>query len=155
MSQPTPTRQAINLAVFALLQALPGVKTVSRRWRPWSDVVHEQQPAVFLTGGPEHPKHDASGLATIWTRSFDCCMYNFSEDTNTAPLDLLSSYIDAIEAALNPPSNMPPGFPSTVQVLGDQSGHVRHAWLSDIHTDDGSLDGQAIALFSIEVEVIS
>lgn len=154
MSQPTPTRQGINLAVFGLLQSLPGVKTISRRWREWSDVPADQQPAVFLTGGPEHPKHSADGNATTWTRSFDCCMYNFSSDLNQPPLDLLNSYLDAIEAALAPPAG-PPGFPSTVQVLGDTTGHIRHAWLSDIHTDDGSLDGQAIAIFSIEVEVIA
>jgi hypothetical protein len=150
------TREWVNEALFALVSALSGFNTLNRRLRHWSDVTAEQCPAFFLSMGNQRAKQGASGEPTQWTWEYVGDLQVHSEDPNLAPSTLLNQYLDQIEAALKPPASpaMPPGYPATVQVLGDLTGRIRHAWITEVETDEGVLGPRAVATFRIEVLVI-
>lgn len=147
------TREGITVALASLLENLPGVVTFSRRLRHWNDVDASEQPAIFLSNGNQSTKQDASGLPAQWSYDFKVHIYNYSEDPIVAPSTALNNLLDALEGALKPvPTGMPPGFPASMQVLGDTTGRIRHAWISGpVETDEGVLGPQAIAIVPIEV----
>ena len=155
MSQPTLTCEGIAVTLAAILQALPGVTTFNRRLRHWSDVTPEETPAAFLSVGHQALQNDDSG-APVRTR-FDYLidLYVDSQDPTTAPSTLLNTYLEMIKTAILPVSSGgPPGFPGTVQVLGDTTGRLRHAWIVGVDTDEGVLGSRAIANVHIEVLLV-
>ena len=156
MSQPTLTREGIAVALFALIQALPGLATPpSRRLMFWGDVPPENQPTAFLAEGNHASTNDPNGLPDIWRFSYKVYLYAYSADLTVAPASLLNPLLDALEAALKPVQFGPPGFPGSMQVLGDTTGRIRHVWISGpIETDEGALGPQAIAIVPIEVEFV-
>ena len=156
MSQPTLTREGIATALFSLVQALPGLAIpASRRLMHWSEVPAENQPAAFMADGDQDPKQDDNGLPTVWTFHFKIYLYAWSADLTIAPSSLLNPLLDALEAALKPAVSGPPGWPGTVQVLGDTTNRIRHARISGrVETDEGVLGPQGIAVVPIEIQFV-
>ena len=153
MSQPTLTREGVTVALYTILQGLPGLVTKSRRLRHWSEVPILEQPAMFLSAGNQTQEQDPDGLPCKWHLDFTVHLYNYSEDPAVAPSTGINVLLDALEAALDPVQAGAPGWPGSVQVLGDLTGRIRHAWISGpIETDEGVLGPQAIAIVPIEVE---
>ena len=153
MTQPTLTREGINQAIFTLVSSLAGFNTLSRRLRHWSDVTPEQCPAFFLSMGNQRSRQDPSGNPPIWTYEYVGDLQVHSEDENLPPSTLLNQFLDQIEAALKPVVYGAPGFPGSVQVLGDLTNRIRHCWITEIETDEGVLGPRAVATFRIEVQV--
>ena len=156
MSQPTLTREGIAVALFALVQALPGLATpASRRLMFWGDVPPENQPAAFMAEGNQISSNDPNGNSDRWRFQYKVYLYAYSADLGTAPGSLLNPILDAFETALKPAQVGPPGFPGSMQLLGDTTGRIRHVWISGaIETDEGALGSQAIAIVPVEVEFI-
>ena len=153
MSQPTLTCEGIAAALFGLLSGLSGVRVSSRRLLHWSDVPPEECPAIFLSVGKQTLKNDENGLPVVSTFDYVADLYVHSEDPTTVPSTLLNTYLEEIKAALQPVPMGPPGFPGSLQVLGDTTGRIRHAWITDVETDEGVLGPRAIATVHIEVEL--
>jgi hypothetical protein len=155
MSQPTLTCEGIAVALFALIGALPGVQTASRRLRMWSEVDPSEQPAVFLSVAKQTPTQSPEGNTTIWKYGYVVTLYIFNNDPAVAPSTVLNTWLEAIKVLLQPVKVGPPGFPGSVQVLGDTTGRIRHAWVSGpIETGEGVLGDQEFAFIPIEIEVI-
>lgn len=152
--QPTLTREGLAVALLGLLSNIPGIVTADRRLRHWTDVPAEERPAIFLSTGNQKAKQDASGAPAVWTFNYTVDLYVYSEDPALTPSTMLNQYVDAIEAALKPAAPWgPPGYPGTVQVLGDQTGRIRHAWVLDVETDEGVLGTTAIASIRLEIQL--
>ena len=155
MTQPTLTREGIAAALFALVQSLPGLVTTSRRLRMWTDVDPADQPAAFLAMANQSPSQDPDGLPTQWHLKFTVSLYAHNTDPATAPSTVINNLLDALEVAIKPVQFGMPGFPGSVQVLGDTTGRIRHAWISgEVETDEGVLGDQAIAIVPIAIAVV-
>ena len=155
MTQPTLTREGIATALFSLLQTIPGVVTFSRTWKNFDQVPAGDQPALFLSKGDERVQQQQSGLLPIWRYEYLVTLYCYQQSSNNSipPAAQINNLLDAIEAVLRPIT--PPGPPgmSGVQVLGDTTGRIRHAWIGDtVISDEGVLGPQSFILFPIEVE---
>jgi hypothetical protein len=139
------TRETIYAALFAKWRNLPGVVTLSRRLKHWSDAPVNEQPAVFQVQRHENPS-TVRGMPTKWTLAADLYVYvNTGNDTDEAPAPVLNAILDAIEAAIAP--DITDGF----QTLGNL---VSHCWISGpIETDEGTLGAQAVAIVPIEILV--
>ena len=134
-------RDAAPAALFALLQALPGLVTTSRRLRHWSDVDRTQQPALFLSYGNQTPTQ-AAGLPPVWRQGATIALYFWNADPDVAPATVLNGYLDAIEAVLLPDEE-------EMQTLG---GTCQHCWISGpVETDEGLLGDQSVAFIPIEI----
>lgn len=158
MTQPTLTREGINAALFALLQTVPGITTFTRVWKNFDQFAPAEQPVLILATGNPRPTQDEDGAPTRWKYEFVVYLYAYAQSSNNsvAPSTIINNLMDAIEAVLKPMAiNGPPGWPGKVQVLGDLTGRIRHAWISDtVLTDEGVLGPQSIAVFPIEVEFV-
>jgi hypothetical protein len=152
MPQPDLTREGIAVALFSILQGIQA-KTCSRIWKVWTDVQPEEHPALFLTKAPEHPAQDQSGLPTVWKVEYLVHIYCYSTDEQAPASTAVNQILDALEAALKPTTFGMPGLPGSVQVLGDRTGAIQHAWISgSIETDEGLLGPQSVAIVPIEVQ---
>jgi len=137
-------REAIHLALFAKLSAIPGLVKSSRKLLHWADVPAIEQPALFLAQPNETADNPAHGAPTRWTISFDVYVYvNTSADPSGAPATVLNPILDAIEVALAPTS------PNGLQSLGGVVEHCRIA--GQIQTFQGTLGDQEVAIIPIEI----
>jgi len=138
------TREPIYAALFAKIQMVSGVTTISRRLLHWSDVPAENQPAIFQVQRHEDPIQQR-GIPAKWKLYADLYVYvNTGADPYASPAILLNPIIDAIETALGPDAST--GF----QTLG---GLVSHCWISGrIETSEGALGQQEVAIIPIEME---
>ena len=91
-------REPILKALFDLISAMPGLITVSRRPRHWSDVSTEDQPALFMGAGDQSAQNDPSGNPAIWTMQAEVFLYVQSTDDTVPPSILLNEYLDRLEA---------------------------------------------------------
>jgi hypothetical protein len=135
------TREPIYEALFALLSAIPGLVTTSRRLQHWSKVEPASQPALFQAEGPEN-QVPRKGFPAKVTLRCDVYLYvNTGNDMSVVPGPIINPLMDAIEAALAP--NPATGF----QTLG---GTVSHCWIEgEITTDEGVLGPQAIKIIPV------
>jgi hypothetical protein len=140
----TISREPIYSSLFALLQSIEGVTTVSRRLRHWSDVSPAEQPALFQIQKNEMPEQ-VLYLPTKWRLNVDLYLYvNSGDDPQASPAIILNPILDAIEA-LFPPSDED----GPMQTLG---GLVSHCWISGtIETTEGVLGQQEVAIIPIEI----
>jgi hypothetical protein len=131
-------REAIYSGFFAQLQAIPGVKTCSRKLQHWTDVPSEFHPAIFLAQGNEFVE-PANGFPSKVTLRPTVYLY-----ANTAGADnpgaVLNPLLDAIEAIIN----------ARHPVTGRNSLGMPQAveWAridGQIDTDEGVLGDQAVA----------
>jgi len=136
------SRDAALAALFIKLQAIPGLVTVSRRLRMWSDVDPSEQPALFLAGGNHTPTQDPSGIPAYWRQTATLYLYVHTSDPATAPATVLNGLLDAIENAILP-------VYEEKQTLG---GTCEHCWISgQIETDEGVLGDQSVAIIPLEI----
>ena len=134
------TREAVFAALFAKLQSLPGLVTVSRRLRNVQDVQPEEFPAAFQLQGNQDARFSGNTPATF-TWKVDWLLYVHNDDPTAAPSTDLNALIDAACALLNPP----PG--SARQTLG---GLVEYAAIDGaIQVFEGVLGDRAVAVLPI------
>lgn len=143
-------REAIFVALFDLLKAVPGITVAERRLRHWSDVQSAEQPYLCLAqGGQTAQQGDpAKGVPTKWTLEADIYLYALTTGGQT-PSTVLNPIVDAVESALQPQ------YPDIekYQTLG---GLVQHCWIEgNIDTDEGTLGDQAVAVIPIKILVTS
>lgn len=135
-------REAKIAALFAKLQAIPGVVTKSRRLKHWSDVPAEQQPALYLAQGNQTPQ-TRTGEPSRWLLDFEIYVYVRTAGEQV-PGTVLNPILDAIEACfpLNPVTGQhDPGIP------GVYWARIEGA----IETDEGTLGDQAVAIVPIRM----
>jgi len=155
----TYTAEGIASALFSQLQTISGLKYSSRVLKTIGECSSEDMPALFQTMGDHTPINDASGLPTGWKYEYIIYCYLHNSDAQAvppiAPSTVLNTFLEAIKAALLPTVTAgPPGFPGTVQVLGDTSGRIRHAWISGpVWSDEGLLGDSLFLILPVEVEV--
>lgn len=137
------TREPIYSALFALVSAMPGLQTASRRLVHWSDVAPANQPALYMAQTGEVAQTTVRGAPIRWTLSVDLYLYvNVGNDPNATPASILNPLLDALMAALMP-------SPGQVQTLG---GRVSQCWIAGkIETDEGVLGPQSVAVIPIEI----
>lgn len=142
-------REAIYSALFAKVQSIQGLVTISRKLAHWSDVPPSQQPALFCVQGNQSaiPGDPARGLPTKWTLSVDVYVYART-DGGQVPGTVMNPILDAIETALKPDNPM-----TRTQTLG---GLVEHCWIEgDVQTDEGALGDQAVSIVPVRILVTS
>lgn len=134
------TREAVYAALFAKLQALPGVVTASRRLRNVQDVQPECFPAAFQLQGNQDARFSGANPTTNTWRA-DWLLYAYDDDPTAAPSTKLNAMIDDAVALLAPP----PGFDK--QTLG---GLVEYAAIDgSIQVFEGVLGDRAVAVLPI------
>lgn len=143
-------REAILQALFALLSTLPGLVVKSRKPRYWEDVLSSEKPALFLAGGDQEPKNDASGAPVTWTLRATAYLYVESQDPDLPPSAVINVYLDRLEILLAPPCPGAP-WPAGFCSLG---GLVRHVWIDgEIVTSGDLLGDQGIAIVPLSMLV--
>ena len=151
-------REAIMTALFARLQAIPGVQTCSRKWVDWSQCDAVNQPAIYLTNGNEQA-HSKRNMPTTWTLLPTIYVYVRNDaDPNASGGVVLNGLLQAIEAAFErtpgetAAANGPfsdSGADSFGTTLG---GLVNHCYINGtIETDEGLLQNQCLAIIPVEI----
>jgi len=137
------TRESIYSALFAKLQGITGLNTVSRRLKHYDDVAPADQPAMFVTCTSQHGQQ-TKGMPSIYNLDSKIWIYVHETDKSIAPATGLNNILDKIYAVLNP------AIPGNKQTLG---GLVEHCWVDgEIVTDEGSLGDQAVAILTIKMQ---
>ena len=95
---------------------------------------------------------------TGWKYEYIVYVYLHNSDAQAvppiAPSTVLNTFLEAVKAVLQPVQFGAPGFPGTVYVLGDNTGRIRHAWISGpVWSDEGVLGDNLFLIFPVEVEV--
>lgn len=114
-------REAIYVALAALLAAIPGVVVCDRRFRSVSEVQPNDQPAIFLQEDGETPE-SKRGLPTIWTLHAAVFVYFRTDgELGVAPGTTANGLLTAIENAVNwingDPAAMSQNAPTTLRGL--------------------------------------
>jgi hypothetical protein len=136
------TRETVYAALFAKLQTLPGLVTVSRRLQNVQDVQPEQFPAAFQLQGSQEAKFSGNTPST-YTWKADWLLYVHDDDPTSAPSIQLNTLIDAACALLDP-------SPATNrQTLG---GLVEYCAIDgNIQVFEGVLGNRAVAVLPITI----
>lgn len=139
------TREPIYAALFAKLQAIQGITTISRRLRHWTDVQAEEKPAIFQAQRREL-QQPRKGLPAKVTLQCDVYLYvDSGNDMTATPATIINPLMDAIEMALAPDPV------SGVQTLG---GTVSHCWIEgEIMSDEGYLGSQGVLIIPVNILV--
>ena len=139
------SREAIYAALFARVAGSASFVTTARKLRHWSDLTPAEQPALFMRQKSETASVPVTGAPTLWKLIVELYVYAHPGDPFIAPAAVLNPLIDAVEAALAPPSV--PG----VQDLG-LPGWVQHAYIAGkIEITEGVLRDQAVAIVPVEI----
>jgi hypothetical protein len=134
------TREAVYATLFAKLQAVPGLVTVSRRLQNVQDMQPEQLPAAFQLQGQQDARFTGANPTTNTWRA-DWLLYAYDDDPTSAPSVGLNAMIDAAVAALAPPPY------ADKQTLG---GLVEYAAIDgSIQVFEGALGNRAVAVLPI------
>jgi hypothetical protein len=133
-------REAIHSALASLLEAVPGVKTFSRKLRHWSDVPASEQPALFMAAQNQAVIVDGLGIPP--KRNLPVRLYLYSQSHDPA---LQNELLDALEKALEPAPN------EIALTLGGLVSHCRIE--GEIELDEGLLGEQAVAIIPISILV--
>ena len=136
------SREAIDQALFALAQSLPGILTSSRRLLSWEEVPSGAQPAIFQARLRETAKV-VTNQPTIWEIAYEWYLYTYSEAADTAPASIMNPILDEIDAKLRPSGA------SWAQTLGGIV--IRASIEGEVITDQGVLGSQAVAIIPITV----
>ena len=135
-----PSRETVYAALFAKLQSVAGLTTVSRRLQNVQDVQPENFPAAFQLQGEQQNKYTGN-TPTIYTWKCDWLLYAYSADPTVAPSTALNVLIDAAVAVLAP-------------VFGKQTlgGLVEYCAIDgSIQVFEGVLDNRAVAVIPIAI----
>jgi hypothetical protein len=137
-------RETIYAALFAKLQAIPGVVTTSRRLQHVNDVPAPQQPALYLAQTSQRADY-ATGRTVMW--HLGAVIYLYVRDpAGSVPGQLFNTLLDGIANALAPDNAM-----TNACTLGGLAHWVR---IGEIETDEGTLGEQAIARIPVEMWVV-
>lgn len=137
-----PTREAVYSALFAKLQTVAGLTTISRRVKNVQDVQPEDFPAAYQLQGVQAIKFSGANPASnVWHASW--LLYAHDPDPASAPSTQLNNLIDAAVAVLAPS----PGFDK--QSLG---GLVEYCAIDGtIDVFEGVLGDRAVAVLPIVI----
>lgn len=136
-------REPIFAALFDLVSVAPGLVTMSRTLKHWSDVSAEERPALFQAqGGQTVVATAANGLPSKWMMEASLYVY-VSTDGSASPGQVLNPILDAIEAMLAP---NPMGVP---QKLGGLVEWVRIE--GTIETSEGTLGTDEVAIIPVRI----
>ena len=138
-----PSRETAFLALFALVQGIPGIKTCTRRLKHWQDTAAEDQPAIYMehTGEVTQP---VRGLPSRIVLETNLWLYVRSEGQPVGPT--LNPILDVIYAAFEPKND------------GDHtltlSGLVHHCWIEgQTQIFEGDLGEEAVAIVPVKLLV--
>lgn len=149
MANPSINRSAIMAALFKRLQAAPGFKTYSRRFRDTSEVGALEQPALFLLSSDrQDPKYDEERVPPIWALEPMVLLYARVDDPSLSPGEVIDPLTDAIDAALQwvPGDSHPAmGSPTTLGAL------VEHCRVAEVLVGEGGKSGQAVVQINLHV----
>lgn len=137
-----PSRESIYAALFALLQGIPGLTTVSRRLVNAQDVQPESFPAAYQVQEKQSAKYQGV-MATKATLRASWLFYVYDSDPAGVLSTQLNQFVDAACAAL---AAQPPTGRNTL------GGLVEYVAISgDIEIFEGVLGDRAIAIVPIEI----
>lgn len=146
-----PTREAVFTALAALLTAVPGIGTVSRRMTmPGLIPADELAPgAATLMIWEQHEDTKQRGRGTPSTRTWEAFLvvYFKNPDVTVPGATIINPILDGIEAALEPlPS------PANTQTLG---GLVSHCWIEGVtFVALGDVDTQGFGGCVVPVKIL-
>jgi hypothetical protein len=137
------SRENIAQAVYNLVASIPGLVTVSRKWKHFSDVSPGQQPALFIRQTGQYVEQ-LRGLPPKWVYSYELALYAHADNPEDVPATIQNELLDLIEAAFAPDNST-----TDVLTLGQA---VSHCWIEgEIETDEGLLGQQTVALIPVRV----
>ena len=141
------SRESVDLAAFAKLQALPGFVTTQRKFVHFSDMSSDQMPALLMVRRGEQVTQPA-GQPSVTTISYDLLLYvQTGSDETIAPSTVLNPLVDSVVNAF-PVDN----FNSQACTLG---GLVVRAWIEGhIETDEGLLGQQGYAIVPLSIKAL-
>lgn len=136
------TREQVFAALFAQLQTVPGLVTVSRTLQNAQDMPPEQMPAAFQLQGKQAVTYKGA-VPAFAVMEAQWLFYASNTDPNVAPSTVLNGLLDAACAALAPPG------PMDKQSLG---GLVEYTAIDgDIEVFEGVLGDTTIAVLPIKI----
>jgi hypothetical protein len=137
-------REAIYAALFERVKNLPGLKSVTRQVKLWTEIPPAEQPALVQEQIGETPVWQAGGLPPKWRLHVDLALYVHNRsDPNAVPAVVLNGLVDAVAAALAP------GAWEEEQTL---NGLVEYCRLNgNVDFNCGIKGGQAVAVIPIEI----
>ncbi len=153
-------REAIFAAIFARLEALPGINYATRVFESWDDVAPEQSPAVMLRKGPETPANRMPGGPLAWNLSAMVVLYAKNDGSrDTAPSIQLNNLLDAIETAFQrtPIEGPAPGAMFASNPQGGTFGTTLGGLCASCHISgtveayDGIVGGAAMAIVPLNI----
>lgn len=138
-------REPIMAALWAKVSGLSGLVTASRRMVPLESVKPVNMPALFLHQNREDVQQITRQTPKYLIRC-DLWLYLWNgNDPNQTPATLINTWIDKIDAALDPRPL------AEIQTLGGLvSGYARIS--GQIEYDEGLLDGLSVIRIPIEIE---
>lgn len=137
------SREPIYKALFDLVSRADGLQTKSRRFKHFSEVPAEMQPALYQVQRSENAITE-TGQPTKWNLNVDLYLYvHAGEADDTPPTTQLNPIIDYITNLFDP--NPVTGK----QTLGGLVHYARIA--GNIETDEGLLGAQGIAIIPVEI----
>jgi hypothetical protein len=146
-----------NLGAGILVNGKPAFITTSRRWKNYSQVPPEQQPAFFQVQRREMPRSEKTqgvsgiGVPAKWELHVDWIVYvNTGGDQNVIPSSFLNPIVDALEAILPNQRNTGPGNPSA-QTLGLRGVIDARIIDTEILLDEDVTGEQALALIPVRI----
>lgn len=136
----TAAREAIYAAIFSLVSGCAAFQTTGRVLKDWSET--DAQPALYQIQTGEVAHESFPGLPLRWTLNVRLFVYAQGDGSSSnTPSSALNPLIDAIEAAIAPPSGQ------TRQTLG---GLVEHCWIEGkVEIFEGVLGNQAVAIIPV------
>ena len=140
------SREAIAVALFNVLQTIPGINFYYRRPALWDETT--PMPALYMGQTDENATYSGDNTALgLYSIEFPVTIYiNAGLDPNVTPDTLLNTLMDAVDAALAPPP-----YPPNQQTLGGLVAYARRE--GEVIRIPGYLDGQGMVLFKVKVLV--
>jgi hypothetical protein len=150
-----PNPEPVFAAAWALVSALPDFQYVSRRWKHWSELRVDQQPALMMVQRAQNTiTYDWRSQVVPSIRLFaEFVIYSRQEETlETSPASVINNLVYAVTSQLEP--NYKESTPR--KPLFDPAGaplayNVRIADGISIVEGVGGDNGQSIAFIPIEI----
>lgn len=140
-------RELYYAALFKRLQQMPSPVQCERVLAHHEDVPANLQPAVFMTVTSQNAEQ-VTGLPTKYLLDAKVWIYAHRDTAGDVPSVTVNRILDELDEVLRPPVG-----PAFKQTLG---GLVEHCWIEgEIHTDEGWLGLQSIAVVPIRMLVVA
>lgn len=140
-------RELYYAALFKRLQQMPSPVQCERVLAHHEDVPANLQPAVFMTVTSQN-EEQVTGFPTKYLLDAKVWIYAHRDTAGDVPSVTVNRILDELDEVLRPPVG-----PSFKQTLG---GLVEHCWIDgEIHTDEGWLGLQSIAVVPVRMLVVT